>query len=379
MARARGRGRGRGRVGHGGGGGVKQFLALHTGRQANRIASAEAGAQYNPEIRSLRGQAAGSRKRQADLGSWYAQLASDYQGAQDAGAAALQSIENTTSQQLSEAAGRSSSDQQRLASEDESFAKLVGGPKDTTGLSKIAQAGAAAERARVALNLPVAQEQANFVGRLGGEKTAARMSGIEKRQEEARRRDKLIADLNSVRKERGAAKIAGVEKIRESDRGYQQELAKLQLARREARSAEQAAAASAALAQLKAAHEARQDAIGNRQNQEKINIDRRRAKAYERKAKSGGGISATAKLGRREHAGDAMAAAKSLLGVKVPKNGKQWAQFQEALIEKLGSSYSAEAARAVAKLRQMQAAKSRGGYERRIRRGEVAGPLRPRR
>lgn len=417
MARGRGRQHGAGngggrRPGAGGGGGrrpgrgrqggnsLKNFLAPHTGRQAGAIANAEAGAEYNPEIRQLREQAKGSRKREGDLGQWYAQLASDYQAAQNAGSAALQSVEDTTTAQLGEAADRSSADAGRLASEDEQFAALVGGPKDTEGLAKIAQAGAAAQRARVSLNLPVEQEQANYVANLGGQKAAARMQGIEARQEERNRRDKLLSQVAAVRKEKGAARVANKEKIRESDRSYQAELAKLRLAKREARTAEQAAAADAALAQLKAAHEAQQDAIANRQAQERIGVSRsnaaiaaknartsatsaktsaraQRATAKHYEEENSGGLTTAEKRARGEHASDALSAAKALLGIKVPKNAKQWAQFEAALVEKLGSSYAAEAGRAVAQLRRRQAAQRKGAYSRRVSKGQVAGPPTP--
>lgn len=382
-AAGRGRKRGRGR----GGQSTGEFLAPRNGRQAGAVANAAASAEYNPEIRELRSQAKGSRKREGDLGSWYAQLAADYQGTQDAGAAALQSIQDTTAAQLAEAGGRSSADLAKLSADDEAFAKLTGGPKDTTGLSQIAQAGAAAERSRVALNAPVAQEQANFVGRLGGEKTAARMKGIESRQEERERREKIRSDLTGARKEKGAARATRKEEIRGADREYSTTLKQMKLAQREAQAAEQQAAADTALAQIESAREARQDAVGNRQEEERIGISRRNARTSERgqrasarsdRLDSKGGLSTAEKRARGEHSSDAMSAAKALLGIKVPKDPKQWAQFEAALIEKLGSSYSAEASRAVAKLRKAQASKSRGGYSLRVRAGKVAGPAVPR-
>lgn len=382
-----GRPRGRGRQG---GNGAKQFLAPRTGRQAGAAANAEAGAEYNPEIRQLREQAKGSRKREGDLAQWYSQLAADYEGAQSAGAAALQSVEDTTTKQLGEAADRSSADAAKLASEDEQFAALVGGPKDTAGLAKIAQAGAAAQRARVALNLPVEQEQANFVAGLGGQKTAARTQGIEARQEERNRRDKLLSQVSAARKEKGAARVADEEKIRESDRAYKAELAKLRLAKREAASAEQAAAADAALAQLKASHEASQDAIANRQAQERIGVSRTNAKISAKNARTSarsqktsaraqratarhyekensGGLTTAEKRSRGEHSADAMSAAKALLATESPpKTKKEWALFQAHLIEELGSSYSAEIARAVAQLRRRQTSQRRTAYGRRV-------------
>ncbi|HXR30813.1 MAG TPA: hypothetical protein VN752_06700 [Solirubrobacterales bacterium] len=392
------RGRGRGRIGgarggggrgrgRGGGDSVGKFLAPHTGRQAGAIANAQAGAEYNPQIREERGAVKGSRKREADLGQWYAQLAADYQGASSQGAAALQAVQDRTSQQLAEASGRSTADLSKLSADDEAFAKLVGGPKDTEGLARIAEAGAAAQRSRVALNAPVAQEQANFVGRLGGEKVAARMQGIEERRAEQRRRDKLKKDLTATRKEKGKARVGKKEEIRQVDRSYVLDRKQLKLSQREARAAEQQAAADAALARIQAAQDARQDSIANRQAQERIGISRKnartsarsqRATARNQREENKGGLSTAEKRARGEHSSDAMSAAKALLGIKVPKTAKQWAQFEAALIEKLGSSYSAEAARAVAKLRQAQAAKRRGGYDKRVRRGEVAGPPSPR-
>lgn len=378
------RGRGRGRVGgarpHGGGGrgrggdSVSKFLAPHTGRQAGAVANAEAGTEFNPGIHETRTQVKGSRKREQDLGSWYEQLAADYQGAQSQGAAALQSIEDTTSRQLAEAGQRSSADQADLASSDEAFAKLVGGPKDTEGLAKIAQAGQAAQAARVdQAKLPLS-EQANFVARLGGDKAAARMQGIEERRAEQRRRDKLKSDLAQQRKEKGSARVANKERIREADRGYASDRAQLKLSRREARAAEQQAAADAALAQIESARKAQEGAVDSRQAQERIGISRKnaataakgqRATARNYKEDNKGGPSQAEKRSRGEHQHDAMSAAKALLGIKVPKSSKDWSKFEAALIEKLGSSYSAEAAAAVAKLRKAQANKR--GYERRVR------------
>jgi hypothetical protein len=410
------RGRGRGKVGanHGGrnhGGGGKKapgrgktggnFLAPRSERQATKAANAAANTEYNPGIRETREEIAGSRKRQGDLGQWYSQLASDYQAAQGAGSAALASVGSITAAQEAEAAQRSQSEQAELGAQDEAFASLTGGPKDTTGLATIAAAGAAAERSRVdEAKLPVS-EQANFVARLGSDKVAARLKGVESRQEEQRRREKLKSNLAAQRKEKGSARVAGKEKIRESDRSYATELAQLKLAKREARTAEQAAAASAALAQLKANHEATEDSIANRQAQERIGVSRSNAKISAKNARAtaknsrtsaraaeatakhyeeenSGKLSTAEKRARGEHSADAMAAAKALLGIKVPKSAKQWAQFEAALIEKLGSSYAAQAAEAVKKIRSAQANKGRRGYDKRVRKGEAAGPPTPR-
>lgn len=378
------RGQGRGR----GGDSVGKFLAPRTGRQAGAVANAGASAEYNPEIRQLRQDAKGSRKREQDIGHWFSELAEEYGASQAAGLAALQAAGDATASQLAEAAGRDKAQMEGLSAEDEAFAKLTGGPKDTSGLSKIAQAGAAAERARVTLAAPAAQERANFAAATGGMRTAAKLQGIEERRGESKRRDKLRSDLAGVRREKGAARVAKKEEIRQTDRDYSLQLKQMKLARREARSAEEAAAADAAIAQLEAARAASQDAIDNRQEQERIGISRKnaaisarsqRATARNYEEDNKGGLTTAEKRARGEHSSDAMSEAKNMLAIKVPKSPKEWAQFQAALTEKMGSSYGAEAAAAVAKLRRQQAAKRRGGYDRRIRKGQVAGPPTPKR
>lgn len=375
------KGRGRGKGGKGTAS-VASFLKPHTGAQAGAAANAEAGLEHNSEIREGREQAKGSRKREGDLGQWYAQLASDYQGATDQGAAALKSVEDTTSSQLAAANAASSADQASLAAGDEQFANLVGGPKDTAGLAKIAQAAQAAAGARADQKAPLLSEQANFVGRLGADKTAARMQGIEARQAEKARRDKILKDVGAARKEKGMARVANKDKIREADRGYASELKKLKLARQEARTAKQAAAADQAIAQIEASRKASEDAINNRQDAEKIAISAKNAAtgakaqrataAHYKKTGKTGAITPSEKLSRKEHAGDAMSAAKALLGIKVPKGAQEWAKFEAALIEKLGSSYSSEAARAVAKIRAAAKAKAQARSSE-MHRGVIAG------
>lgn len=378
--RPRGRGRGRGKAG--GGDSVKQFLAPHTGRQAGGIASSEAGTEYNPGIRETREQVKGSRKREQDLGSWYAQLAADYQGAQSQGAAALQSVEDTSSKQLAEAGQRSSADQASLAASDEAFANLTGGPKDTAGLAKIAQAGQAAQAARVdQAKLPIS-EQANFVARTGSDKTAARLSGIEKRQEEARRRDKLKADLLAQRKEKGQATVSNKEKIRESDRGYSNDQKQLQLQRKEAAAAERQAAADQALAQIEAARQAREGAISNRQEQERIGISRKNAataarsqrataKHYKQSGKDGGLSPGEKNTNRKERQNAASLVHSAVTQAGPPKTPAEAAELERLAVEAGGAPR--EVHRAVQNLLNRAKAKNRSGYKRRLHEGKIRG------
>lgn len=381
--RPAGRGRGRGR----GGDSVGKFIGAHTGRQAGAIANAEAGTEYNPGIRETRGQIKGSRKREQDLGSWYAQLAADYGQSQAAGAAALKSVEDTTTAQLNEAGARSSADQAALGASDEAFAKLVGGPKDTEGLAKIAQAGQAAAAARVdQAKLPIS-EQANFTARLGSDKAASRLQGVEQRRAEQRRRDKLKSDLAAQRKEKGQARVSNKEKIRESDRGFVREGQQLKLQKREAAAAEQQAAASAALARIEAAQAARQDAIGNRQAQERIGISRKNAatsarsqrataKHYKQSGKDGGLTPGTKNTNKKERQNAAALVHSAVVQAGPPKTAAEAAELERLAVEAGGAPR--EVHRAVQNLLGRAKAKSRRGYSARARRGEVAGPPTPR-
>lgn len=395
MARRRGRGRiggsggggGRGRGRGRGGDSVGKFIGAHTGRQAGKIANSQAGTEYNPGIRETREQIKGSRQREADLGSWYAQLAADYNQGQAAGAAALKSVEDTTTAQLNEAGARSSADQAALAASDADFAKLTGGPVDTAGLAKIAQAGQAAAAARVdQAKLPIS-EQANFTARLGSDKAAARLQGIEQRRDERRRGDKLRDDLAAQRKEKGQARVANTEKIRESDRGFVREGQQLKLQKREAAAAEQQAAADAALAQIEAAQQARQDAIGNRQAQERIGISRKNAQTSarsqretarnnRRSAKDGGLTPGTKNTNKKERQNAAALVHSAVVQAGPPKTKAEAAELERLAVEAGGAPR--EVHRAVQKLLNRGKARNRRGYSARARRGEVAGPPAPR-
>ncbi len=358
-AHSKGRGRGRGRLApHGG------------GSQATRAVSAQAGLEFDPAIREGRQQAQGSRKREQDLGSWYQQLAADYAQSQQAGQQAFETAQNTTSKQLDEAAARSQGEQAELTKQDAEFAKTVGGPTNEVGLSTIAKAAAAADRSRVALNAPVAQTQANYLASLGGRRTAARMRGVEAQKEERSRRDKIRSDIGKLRKEKGAAKVVGAQKQSEAARDAATELAKLQLDRREAATAEQKATADTALARLKASHELSQDAIGNRQSQERIGISRRNSKTSARsqratakhyKQSGKGGLSPGERnTNRKERQSAASLVHTAVTQAGPPHNAAEAAELESIVVEKGGSPR--EVHRAVQTLLNRAKAKSRKGY-----------------
>lgn len=247
------RGRRGGGAARGRGSAVGRFLRPHTGREAGRVANAQAGTEYNPEIRQIRSQAKGSAKRERDIGAWFGQLASDYADSQAKGTEAFRVQQDALAKQLGEASARAQGEQKSISDKDAAFAKLVGGPIDTQGAARIAAAAAASDRSRIQLSSLPAAEQANYLASLSGQRTAARLQGIEARNSENDRRQKILSDLAAVRKEKGQARVANKEKIRESDRAEQHARVADSLSRKQMR-----------LEAKKAANEAASDSAYNR-------------------------------------------------------------------------------------------------------------------
>lgn len=291
QGRRRGGGGGKGRAAA-----VGRFTQPHTGREAGRIANAQAGTEYNPEIRNLRSQAAGSAKREQDIGSWFNQLAGEYAASQEQGNAAFKTQQDAVTRQLGEASDRAQGEQKGISDRDAAFAKLVGGAIDTQGAARIAAAAAASDRSRVTLSQLPAAEQANFIAALGGQRTASRLQGIEARGAERDRRTKILNDLAGVRKEKGQARVSNKEKIREADRAERHarisdKLSKKQL-RLEGKKAATEAASDAAYNQA-IIEQARLGLAGNQASaaaqlgsaRTYAGADRRTAKATERAAR----------------------------------------------------------------------------------------------
>jgi hypothetical protein len=359
------------------GGSVSSFLQPHTGKAAGRIANAEAGTEFNPAIREGRQQAKGSRKRQADIGHWYSQLAGDYAGSQAAGNTAFKTAQDAVSKQLAEAGARGSGEVSELAGKDASIAALVGGPTNAAGIDQAAQAGAAADRSRAALNAPIATTQAAYLASLGGRRTAARMKGIEARGEESARREKILQDVGAARKEKGQAKVSNMEKIRESDRGYSLEQRKLKQAKKEAAISAQQSAASLAVSQANLAREVREGKISAQQAQERIEVERTNAKTSRRsqqatakhyKQGAKGGLTASEIQAQKEGHQNAVASGHSLVqasGHGYPTTPQAWAQLEEAIRAESEVS-PAEARAAVARMKGEQAAAAKNPYPTRV-------------
>ena len=213
------------------------------------------------------------------------------------------------------------------------------------------------------------------------------MQGVEVRRSEQRRRDKLKSDLAAQRKEKGQARVSNKEKIRESDRGYVREGQQLKLQKKEARAAEQQAAADQALAQIQAAQQARQDAIGNRQAQQRIGISaknartsarsqRATAKHYKQSGKDKSLSPGELNTNKKERQNAASLVHSAVVQAGPPKTAAEAAELERLAVEAGGSPR--EVHRAVIGILRKQKASRRGGYDKRIREGKAAGPPTPR-
>jgi len=198
----------------------QRFIGLHTPKQANRVASAEARAEYQPVIRGLRSEARASRKRQGELGQQYGQLTADIGGNIDRAAQTYAQQQAEITKRLADAGGADRTSSAGLSAQDAATAALLGGPTDQRGAELRAAAAQALAQQRVSMNAPLAAEGANFIHYLGGRKVSARERGIESGKAESDRRRKIKEDIRAAKKERGQKKVANLETLRGGDRDF---------------------------------------------------------------------------------------------------------------------------------------------------------------
>lgn len=195
----------------------QRFTEPLTGKRAGKVARAQAGLEFGPVERQIKSEIRGSAKREGDLGSWYGQLADDYAAGGQLAQQAFSTAEQATNSRL-DAASKSAQDTLKgLATDDAAFAALVGGPKNSTGLSQAAEAAAAATRQRATLQAPITAMRAANVASYAPRQNAARMQGIEARQAERDRRRKQQQDVQSLGREKGQATVKNLQTLREQD------------------------------------------------------------------------------------------------------------------------------------------------------------------
>jgi hypothetical protein len=203
----------------------QRFTEPLTGKRAGQVARAQARTEFGPVEQQIKSEIRGSVKREGDLGEWYGKLADDFAAGGQLAGQAFTTAEQATNARL-DAASKSAQDTLKgLAAEDDAFASLVGGPKNSGGLAQAAEAAAAAERQRATLQAPITAMRASHVASYVPRTNAARMGGIEARQGERERRRKQQQDLQALGRERGQTTVKNLQTLREQeqDRSTQRE------------------------------------------------------------------------------------------------------------------------------------------------------------
>lgn len=199
----------------------QNFVKGLTGKRAGQIAKAQSRTEYQPIIRSIRGEARGSAKREKNIGDWYNQLAG--QTTQNI-ATSQQTAANANAAIDKRLADSRAGDQEalsKLATTDAATAKLLGGPTNSAGLAQMAQGNSARNQQEIALTAPTTAQAANYTNYLGQRASSVKERGIEARGNESSRRKKIREDLRSAQKQKGAATVTHMQELRKGERDYQ--------------------------------------------------------------------------------------------------------------------------------------------------------------
>jgi len=207
--------------------GRQRFIEPLTAHGARKVSKGLAKLEFGPTEREVRSQVRGSRKREGELGRWYGELGQGYDEGGKRAQEAFGAAEAATNQRLGAASQRAQETLKGLSEGDASFAALVGGPRNSSGLSQAAEAAAAAERTRAAAAAPLSTIRADYVASYAPRANAARLKGIEARQNERERRRKLQQDLGALKRERGAGAVKSYLGLREQDQTAQVQRAAL--------------------------------------------------------------------------------------------------------------------------------------------------------
>lgn len=200
--------------------GAENFRKPLTGKRARKVAKAQAGREFNPVIRQIKGEREGSRKRQKQLGDWFTglenQTADNYARSQVTGAR----VQMATDAQLKEAAKSNEEMLEGLAKEEAERAEKLGGTANTGMLAGIAAGNTATQQQAVSLAAPLQATELAHQRELLARRGAHRLAGVEARRDEMDRRDKIVSDLRAARRERGAATADRLQALRAEERDY---------------------------------------------------------------------------------------------------------------------------------------------------------------
>lgn len=323
--------------------------------EAKRQAHAEAGLQFNPVLRSIRGEARASHQREHEIPKLYGQLQGTLNESTQQTAAASAAANAALQKQLESGQQASAAQQAQLAAQGASLANLTGADPNAFAQSAQTQAAAANQRALASTTLaaPILQSGASQVGYLAAQKGNAARDSIYQRLQERKRGTSIRQDLQAAQREKGRAQVEAFGKLREGERNYDVQRKAFGFEKQKFGAEQKAAAAEAA-------QKAREAAIAQSNEERKLGQGSRKLHIEERKANSEakhGGLTTKERRERKEGRRGAMAAAKGLFesgqtsGEEIGKPWPSWGALERA-VRAEAEITPLEAKRAVATLRQ---------------------------
>jgi hypothetical protein len=336
--------------------------------EAKRQAHAEAGLQFNPVLRTIRGEARASKQRaNREIPQWYHELGNTLDQSAQQTAASSAAANAALQKQLETAQQGSQAQQAQIAGQNADFAKLVGA--DPAAFAQGTQTAAAAANQRslmgATLAAPIIQSGATQVGYLAAQKGNAARDSIYQRLQERKRGTSIRQDLQAAQREKGRAQVEAFGKLREGERNYDVQRKAFGFEKQKFGAEQKAAGAEAAL-------KAKEAAIAQGNEERKLGQGSRKLGIEERKANSEakhGGLTSKERREQKEGRRGAAAAVKSLYEFphgkgSVPAKegeGREWASWGalETALRKESEITPLEAKRAVEKLRQHVEAEGR--------------------
>jgi hypothetical protein len=193
------------------------FSEPMTGRQARRTARAESNVAYSDTLRQNAGLQRASKQQEARVGGWYDTFANEIAASRGEVAGAYDKANTAIAGNLQTAAADNTARNAALATQDAEFAKLTGGPQNTTGPQTDAAAQGQRELYGAALAAPVAAQGANAYTYLTNQRNNARGEGLKQRIDERKRGQSLQQDRTALLKERGQYRATKVQEMREAE------------------------------------------------------------------------------------------------------------------------------------------------------------------
>lgn len=348
-SRKDGKGRALGR-----GSGEREYLKPLTDEGVRKETRANTNLKFRPLEKAIGGDIRASQRRTKETGDWWQnylnevnQGRSEVQGAYGQAGQEIQG-------QIGAASAADSANTQALNAEAAKSAELRGAPMDNSGAQREAAASAQRNYLGAAFGGATAREGANQFGYLTDQRRIGVGQSIASRKEEQRRERSLRKDRRDVRRERGDYATAKRGELRAGERDYLIQRKAFGLEKKEAAQSAKESAREAREKALDRGYERSQDAIGNRQAQERIGVSREGNKPGK------GGRSTSEVNDAREGQRNANSTAARLIkSFGTPKTPKEWADLEEAVAKESEVSAS-EARKAVAQLKARAGSRSKG-------------------